>query len=71
VKVRKICKFLKEGHRVKISLRFKGREMIYKEHGKKILERATNEIGEVGKAETSPSISHRVVEQYLVPKLDK
>ncbi|TKJ47128.1 translation initiation factor IF-3 [Candidatus Aerophobetes bacterium Ae_b3a] len=71
VKVRKICKFLKEGYRVKLSLRFKGREMIYQEQGKKILERASKEIEEVGKAETSPSISRRVVEQYLVPKLDK
>jgi len=71
VKVRKICKFLKEGHRVKLSLRFKGREMIYKEEGKRILERAVKEIEQIGKAETQPSVSHRILEQYLVPKLDK
>lgn len=71
VKVRKIYKFLEDGHRVKVSLRFKGREMIYKEEGKKILERVAKEIEEIGKVETGPSISNRVVEQYLVPKLDK
>lgn len=71
VKVRKVCRFLKEGHRVKISLRFKGREMIYREQGTKILERVSKGIGELGKAEKSPSMSNRVVEQYLVPKLDK
>ena len=71
VKVKKVSKFLKEGHRVKLSLRFKGREMVYGEQGKKILERATKELEEVGKAETRPSISRRVVEQYLAPRLDK
>ena len=71
VKVRKVCKFLKEGHRVKISLRFKGREMIYREQGTKILERVSKGIGELGKAEKSQSMSNRVVEQYLVLKLDK
>lgn len=71
VKVRKICKFLKEGHRVKLSLRFRGREMIYKEEGKRILERVVKEIEQIGKAETQPSVSHRILEQYLVPKLDK
>lgn len=71
VKVKKVCKFLKEGYRVKLSLRFKGREMIYQEQGKKILERASQKIGEVGKVETRPSMSRRVVEQYLIPKLQK
>jgi len=71
VKIRKIYKFLKEGHRVKTSLRFKGREMIYKEQGKRILERVAKEMEEIGKVESGPSISSRVVEQYLIPKLDK
>ncbi|MEA1964268.1 MAG: translation initiation factor IF-3 [Candidatus Aerophobetes bacterium] len=68
-KLNRISKFLQEGHKVKISLRFKGREMIYRERGEKILERVIQEVEEVGKAESSPSMRGRSIEQYLVPKI--
>jgi len=68
-KLNRISKFLKEGHKVKISLRFKGREMIYRERGKKILERVIQEVEAIGRAETSPSMRGRSIEQYLVPKI--
>ena len=68
VKLRKIQQFLKGGHRVKVSLRFRGREMIYKERGRGILERVSQTVKEVGKVESTPSMSGRVIEQYLIPR---
>ncbi len=71
VKVKKICEFLEEGHRVKLSLRFRGREMIYKERGRAILERVIEKIEGIGKVESTPAISNRTIEQYLIPKVSK
>ncbi len=71
VKVRKVCEFLKEGHRVKLFLRFRGREMIYKERGKAILKRVIEKIEGIGKTESAPSVSGRTIEQYLIPKVGK
>ena len=71
VKMRKICKFLKEGHRVKITLRFRGREMIYKDRGEMILKRIAQEAQEFSKVESPPSVSGRRIEQYLIPKVAK
>jgi len=67
-KLNRISKFLKEGHKVKISLRFKGREMMYRERGKKILERVVREVETVGRVESYPSMRDKTIEQYLVPK---
>ena len=68
IKVRKVEQFLKEGHRVKLSVRFRGRESIYKEEGKRILERVAKEVENVGRVETRPSVGDRKIEQYLIPK---
>lgn len=68
IKLRKVEEFLKEGHRVKLSIRFRGRESIYTEEGKKMLERVAEEVKDVGKIESPPSISDRKIEQYLIPR---
>ncbi|MBE0477848.1 translation initiation factor IF-3 [Candidatus Aerophobetes bacterium] len=68
VKLRKVQQFLKEGHRVKLSIRFRGRENIYKEEGKHIFEKIVKEVENLGKIESAPSTSGRRMEQYLVPK---
>ena len=68
VKMRKICKFLKEGHRVKITLRFRGREMIYKDRGEMILKRIAQEAQEFSRVDSPPSVSGKSIEQYLIPK---
>jgi len=68
VKVKKIHQFLEEGHRVKVSLRFRGREMIYRERGRGILERVSKAVEGVGKVESTPSMSGRTIEQYLIPR---
>jgi len=71
VKVRNVYKFLGEGCRVKVSLRFKGREMIYKDKGKKILERVSEEVQDIGKVEIFPTMNGRNIELYLIPRQDK
>jgi len=68
IKVKKVQQFLKEGHRVKLSIRFRGRENIYKEEGKQLLEKVAKEVEDVGKVESRPSVGDRKIEQYLVPK---
>jgi translation initiation factor IF-3 len=68
IKVRKVEQFLREGHRVKLSVRFRGRESIYKEEGKRMLERVAKEVEDVGRVETRPSVGDRKIEQYLIPK---
>ncbi len=68
IKVRKVQQFLKEGHRVKLSIRFRGRENIYQEEGKHLLEKVVKEVEDIGKAEAAPSVSGRKMEQYLIPK---
>ena len=66
--MKKVQQFLKEGHRVKLSIRFRGRENIYKEEGKQLLEKVAKEVEDVGKVESRPSVGDRKIEQYLVPK---
>lgn len=68
VKMKKIEKFLDEGHRVKLSIWLKGRERIYKEEGKQILEDLAKKIGETRKIESHFSGSGRKIEQYITPK---
>jgi len=68
IKVRKVEQFLREGHRVKLSIRFRGRENVYKEEGKRMLERVAKEVENVGRVEARPSVSDRKIEQYLIPK---
>jgi len=71
VKVRNICKFLEEGYHVKVSLEFRGREMIYRNRGRKILERVIEEVQEIGKVEVPPRMNGRNMELYLVSRRNK
>ena len=67
VKLKNARRFLEEGHKVKIRLYFRGREIIYKERGREILERVVKEVGEVGRAEAPPRLMGKNMEIYLVP----
>jgi len=68
IKLKKIQEFLKEGHRVKLSIRFRGRENIYKDEGRHMLEKIAKVVEDIGKVESAPSISGKKMEQYLAPK---
>lgn len=48
--------FLKEGHRVKVSVFYKGREILYKERGYVLLERLIKELSQYGKVDRAPKL---------------
>ncbi len=48
--------FLKEGHRVKVTIFYKGREILHKERGYQFLERLTKELASIGKIERPPKM---------------
>lgn len=67
VKLRSIQTFLKEGNKVKISLRFKGREITHQELGFKILERMQQDLLESAKVELSPRMEGKQLLMILIP----
>jgi translation initiation factor IF-3 len=66
-KVRHVQGFLAEGHKVKVSLQFRGREMAHPELGSKILDEVIEQISSVGKVETQARLEGRSMTMVLVP----
>ena len=67
VKMRSIMKFLGEGDRVKITLRFRGREMAHQELGRELLERVAQDVEEVAKVENMPKMEGRQMVMMIAP----
>lgn len=68
VKMRHMKEFIAEGDKVKVTLRFRGREMAHTELGAKVLERIRNEMGEIIKVEQFPRMENRQMIMVLAPK---
>jgi translation initiation factor IF-3 len=68
VKLRSLVRFLTEGDKVKVSLRFRGRELAHQELGFKLLERVRDDLAEYGTVEQSPKREGRQMVMILVPK---
>ncbi|WP_042056132.1 translation initiation factor IF-3 [Acidomonas methanolica] len=68
VKIRAMNTFLEEGDKVKVSLRFKGREMAHQELGIKMLERIRLEMEEKAKVEQMPKLENRQMVMVLAPR---
>ncbi|XAO71199.1 MAG: translation initiation factor IF-3 [Acetobacteraceae bacterium] len=68
VKLRAMRSFLKEGDKVKVSLRFKGREMAHQELGFKMLERIRSEMEDKAKVEQMPKLENRQMIMVLAPR---
>ena len=66
-KTRKVAEFLGEGHKVKITIMFRGREMQHPELGKKILDHVADEVVSVGKVEAAPKVDGRNMIMVLAP----
>lgn len=66
-KVRHIKRFLEEGDRVKVTVFFRGREIVHKDRGILILERIILETKEVGKVEQEPKAEGRTLQMLLTP----
>ncbi|MFQ5567208.1 MAG: translation initiation factor IF-3 [Paracoccaceae bacterium] len=68
VKMRSVTKFLGEGDKVKVTLRFRGREMAHPERGRELLDRIAGEIEEVGKIEAMPKMEGRQMIMVVAPQ---
>ncbi len=66
-KTRQVAKFLEEGHKVKITIMFRGREVYHPELGKKILDRIAEQMDGLGKSETVPRLDGRNMVMVLAP----
>ena len=66
-KTRKVSEFLAEGHKVKVTIMFRGREVFHPELGKKILDQVAERVVEVGKVEAAPRLDGRNMTMVLAP----
>ena len=70
-KVKNAQKFLKEGNRVKVSVRFRGREMAHTDIGEKLLMDFAAECAEIASMEKNPKLEGRFMAMFLTPKNSK
>jgi translation initiation factor IF-3 len=68
VKIKAIKRFFEEGDKVKITLRFRGREMAHSELGMAVLQRVKGELNELAKVESEPRFEGRQMVMVLAPK---
>jgi translation initiation factor IF-3 len=68
VKLRNLTRFLEDGDKTKITLRFRGREMAHQEIGMRMLERLKADLDEVGQVEQMPKMEGRQMIMVLAPK---
>ena len=67
VKMKAIARFLEDGDKVKITLRFRGREMAHQELGMKLLERVKEDTTSISKVEAEPKLEGRMM-MVIAPK---
>lgn len=68
IKLRNLTRFLTEGDKAKITLRFRGREMVHQDIGRKLLERVTGDLAEHGTVEQNPLMEGRQMVMVIAPK---
>ncbi len=69
VKVRRMRGFFEEGDKVKVTLRFKGREMAHQSIGMTLMNRVRDEVDEIAKVELEPKLEGRQMIMVLAPRL--
>jgi translation initiation factor IF-3 len=67
VKMRNVTKFLENGDKVKVTLRFRGREMAHQNLGRELLERVAADVEGVGKVENMPKMEGRQMVMMIGP----
>ena len=67
IKLRNLIKFLQEGDKTKITLRFRGREMAHQEFGIRLLERVKGDLQEYGVVEQFPKMEGRQLIMVMAP----
>ncbi|NVE95983.1 translation initiation factor IF-3 [Erythrobacter sp. HA6-11] len=68
VKMRNVNKFIDNGDKVKVTLRFRGREMAHQELGMNLLKRVQEDVEEIAKVEAFPRLEGRQMLMVLAPK---
>jgi hypothetical protein len=67
VKMRNVMRFLEAGDKVKVTLRFRGREMAHQDLGRELLERVAGDVDGVGKVENMPKMEGRQMIMIIGP----
>ena len=67
-RVRNATKYLEKGHKVKVSIRFRGREMAHTELGKDVLIRFATKVEDIAEIEQKPRLEGRFMTMILMPK---
>jgi len=67
-KAKHVRRFLEEGNKAKVTVRFKGREMAHIDEGRKVMDRVVAELLEVGKMESAPSNQGKRMICTVMPK---
>lgn len=70
-RVRNASKYLEKGHKVKVSIKFKGREMAHPELGREVLLRFADVLKEVSQVEQAPKMEGRFMTMLLMPNKEK
>ena len=68
VKMRNVMRFLEDGDKVKVTLRFRGREMAHQDLGLDLLNRVRDDVGEAGKVESMPKLEGRQMVMMIAPR---
>jgi len=68
VKLRNLIRFLSEGDKAKVTLRFRGREMAHQEIGRRLLDRVAHDLAEYGVVEQNPQLEGRQMVMMFAPK---
>ena len=68
VKLRNMLRFLEEGDKVKVTLRFRGREMMHQDLGVRMLKRVEEDLSELGVVEQFPKMEGRQMVMLITPK---
>ena len=71
VKLRNLTKFLENGDKTKVTLRFRGREMAHQELGAQLLKRVEGDLAELGQVEQYPKFEGRQMVMVLAPKKNR
>ena len=68
IKLRNLIRFLTEGDKAKVTLRFRGREMVHQDLGRKLLDRVASDLAEYGTVEQNPLMEGKQMVMVFAPK---
>lgn len=70
-RLKNVIKHIEKGNKIKVTIRFKGREMAYTDLGRDVLFRFAEELKDYAEIEKEPKLDGRIMTMFLVPKKDK